>query len=102
MFDHNAMAERAALKRAQGGGRRKDGCNKPVSSKAFDDRQGYREMSPWRQLVYRTSLAWRDAAIGAKAGFRQDCYQWERDSVELRCPYVQARKRWGMSDDIPF
>lgn len=103
MFDPNAMLELAHLKadryqRAGGGGAFKV----YASSKAYDEARGYKEMSPWRQLVYRTNLAWRDACHGAKAGFRQDCYAWERDSVEARCPYVQARKRWGLADDIPF
>lgn len=102
-FDPNAMLELAHLKadryqRAGGGGTHKV----YTSSKAYDEARGYKEMSPWQQLVYRTNLAWRDACIGIKAGFRQDCYQWERDSVEARCPYVRARKQWGLSDDVPF
>ncbi len=103
-FDSNEMRELAHLKAYRyardGGG----GAHKVyTSSKAFDEARGYRDMSDWQKLVYRTNLAWRDTVIGAKAGFRQDCYAWERDSVELRCPYVQARKRFGIVDDeIPF
>lgn len=103
MFDSNAMHEMAALardryQRSGGGGAHKVHS----SSKAHADAHGYQQMTPWRQLVYRTTLAWRDTCIGASAGFRQDCYLWERDSVESRCPYVQARKRWGLPDEIPF
>lgn len=103
MFDSNQMAELAHLARDR---YQRAGCGGAfkvhASSKAYDEARGYREMTLWRQLCYRTTLAWRDAAIGAKAGFRQECYLWDRDSVEARCPYVQARKRWGLSDDIPF
>jgi len=102
-FDSNAMHElqhlaRDRYQRAGGGGAQKV----RMTSKAYDDARGYQEMSAWRQLVYRTNLAWRDACLGAKADFRQDCYTWERDSVEARCPLVQAYQRWGFGDDIPF
>jgi hypothetical protein len=102
-FDSNAMQELAALsrdryQRAGGGGAHRV----YASAKAFDDARGYKDMSPWQQLVYRTNLAWRDACAGTQAAFRQDCYLWERDSVETRCSYVQARKQWGLSDEIPF
>ncbi len=103
MFNSNQMLELQHVARDRyqrnGGG----GAFKVYNTaKAFEESRGYAEMSVWRQLVYRTSLAWRDACHGAKAGFRQDCYQWEQDSVEARCPYVRARKQWGLADDIPF
>lgn len=102
-FDSNQMLELAHLsrdryQRAGGGGAHKV----HNTSKARDEARGYKEMSDWQKLVYRTNLAWRDTVIGAKAGFRQECYLWERDSVEAACPYVQSLKRWGMADDIPF
>lgn len=103
MFDSNAMLELAHLsrdryQRAGGGGAQ----IVRTSSKAYDDAKGYREMTPWQQLLYRTNSLWKMASNDAKLAFRADCYAWERDSVELRCPYVQARKRWGLSDDLPF
>ncbi len=82
MFDSNAMAERAAIKRAQGGGRRKDGCNKPVSSKAYDERMGLKEMSTWRRAVYEATLLWRSDSSSACSGFRWDCHWYTLDKDE--------------------
>jgi hypothetical protein len=103
MFDSNQMQELAALSRDRyqraGGG----GTHKVYNTaKAFAESRGYKDMTAWQQAVYRNTLAWRDAVVGAKAEYRQDCYLWDRDSVESRCPYVQARKQWGLSDEIPF
>jgi len=87
MFDSNAMAERAAIKRAQGGGRRKDGINKPVSSKAYDERQGYQQMTPWEQLVYRTNMLWRQACSQARSDFKWDCHVLNLDTVNGEIPF---------------
>lgn len=103
MFDSNAMQELAHLsrqryERAGGGGTHKV----YASSRTYDESHGYKEMSSWDQLVYRTNMLWRSESRSAMSGFRQDCHDWERDSVESRCSYVRARKHWGLADDIPF
>ena len=60
MFDHNAMSELAAIKRARGGGRRKDGPNRTVTTKAFHDARTA-DLSQWQRLLYETQHRWKAA-----------------------------------------
>jgi hypothetical protein len=87
MFDSNAMAELAALKRAKGGGRRKDGANKPVSSKAFYDAQMHGQMNPWRRAVYQATVRWRGDAASIAAGFKWDCHVLTLDTHNGEIPF---------------
>lgn len=75
MFDSNAMQElghhaRARYERAGGGGTHKV----YASSRTYDDAHGFKEMSPWDQLVYRTNMLWRSESRSAVAGFKWDCH----------------------------
>jgi hypothetical protein len=72
MFDSNAMAERAALKRAHGGGRRKDGVNKVVGTKAYYD-YFTRDLSAWELLVFKTRTHWQQTCQIQKEHYRLDC-----------------------------
>lgn len=88
MFDSNAMAELAHIKadryqRAGGGGAHKV----YNSSKAYDDARGYRELSPWQQLVYRTTTLWRQAAKQAQSDFAWDCHVLTLDTVNGEIPF---------------
>ncbi len=80
MFDSNAMHElahhsRQRYERAGGGGTHKV----YASSRTYDDARGYREMSAWDQLVYRTNMLWRSESRSAIAGFKWDCRWLEID-----------------------
>lgn len=79
-FDSNAMLELAHLSRQRyeraGGG----GAHRVyASSRTYDDARGYREMSAWNQLVYRTNQLWRSESRSAVAGFRWDCHSLTLD-----------------------
>lgn len=87
MFDSNAMAELAALKRARGGGRRKDGANKTVSARSWHDNRT-RDMSTWQRAVYEARHRWEQAASNARENFRLDCW-------------VDVDGTW-LGDGIPF
>lgn len=83
MFDSNAMQElahhsRQRYERAGGGGTHKV----YTSSRSYDEARGYKEMSAWDQLVYRTNMLWRSESRSAVAGFKWDClsYTMERDA----------------------
>lgn len=74
-FDSNAMHElqhmaRDRYQRAGGGGTHKV----YASSRTYDEARGYREMSSWDQLVYRTNQLWRSESRSLAAGFRWDCH----------------------------
>lgn len=75
MFDSNAMHElqhlaRDRYQRAGGGGTH----TVYASSRTYDESRGYKEMTPWQQLVYRTNLLWRSESRSAISGFRWDCH----------------------------
>jgi hypothetical protein len=89
MFDHNAMAELAALSRDRyqrnGGG----GAHKVYnSSKAYYDAHGHNELSAWDRLVTETKFRWRQAAANAASDFKWDCHVLTLDR--------------GPNGDIPF
>jgi len=88
MFDSNEMRELAAIKsyryeRNGGGG----GFKVHNSSKAYDDARGYRDMTSWDQLVYRTNMLWRQAASQAKSDFKWDCHVLTLDTVNGEIPF---------------
>lgn len=74
MFDHNAMHElqhlaRDRYQRAGGGGASKV----HMTSQAYYDARGHKELSPWSRLLTETTIRWRQAAAGAKADFLLEC-----------------------------
>jgi hypothetical protein len=86
-MDHNQMAELAHLKRSRGWGRRKDGINKTVSTKAFYDNQ-MRDLSPWQRLVFETKTRWKQTCEIHKAHFQVDCFR--------------SREGFSYAEEIPF
>lgn len=74
MFDSNAMHELQHIAR---GRYQRNGCGGAskvyVSSKAYDEARGYKEMSTWARAVYEASNLWRSDRLSAAAGFRWDC-----------------------------
>jgi hypothetical protein len=88
MFDSNALRELAHVKadhyqRNGGGG----GFKVYASSKAYDEARGYREMTPWRRLVYETTQLWRSESRSAVAGFKWDCHRYTLDTVNGEIPF---------------
>ena len=79
-FDSNAMHElqhlaRDRYQRAGGGGAGKV----YVSSKAYDESRGIKEMTVWARAVYEASTLWRSDSRSASAGFRWDCLSHTMD-----------------------
>lgn len=88
MFDSNQMLElqhiaRDRYQRAGGGGAHKV----HASSKSYDDSRGYRDMTPWQQLVYRTNMLWQSESRSAVAAFRWDCRWLELDKINGEVPF---------------
>jgi hypothetical protein len=80
MFDSNAMHElqhlaRDRYQRAGGGGAQKV----HMSSRAYDEAKGYKEMTVWEQAVYRTNMLWRSDRSSAVSGFKWDCLWYTLD-----------------------
>lgn len=89
MFDSNAMHELQHIKadryQRNGGG----GAHKVyVTSKAYFDARGHKDLSTWDRALIECNYLWRQAAAGAKADFRLDC--------------LMSKEGYYNGEDVPF
>jgi hypothetical protein len=73
-FDSNAMLELAHLSRDR---YQRAGCGGAskvyMTSQAYYDARGHKELSPWARLITETTVRWRQACESAVSEFRCDC-----------------------------